>query len=54
MLNGNKKGVTLDLKTPEGRAILKKMVERADVLDREFRSRARSSAWASAAKTCGA
>ena len=36
MLNGNKKGLTLDLKAPEGRAILKKMVERADVLIENF------------------
>jgi len=36
MLNNNKKAITLDLKAPEGRAILKKMVERADVIIENF------------------
>ena len=33
----NKRGMTLNLKSPEGVAILKKMVERADVLVENFR-----------------
>ena len=36
MLNNNKKAITLDLKAPEGRAILKKMVDRADVIIENF------------------
>jgi formyl-CoA transferase len=36
MLNSNKKSVTLDLKAPEGRELLKKMVARADVLIENF------------------
>lgn len=32
MLNANKRGITLNLKSPEGRDILKKLVEKSDVL----------------------
>ncbi len=37
MMNRNKRGIALDLKRPEGRAILKRMVRTADVLVENFR-----------------
>jgi formyl-CoA transferase len=36
-LNRNKEGITLNLKSPEGKEILKKLVEKADVLVENFR-----------------
>lgn len=36
MLNGNKRSVSLDLKTPRGRALLIDMIKRADVLVENF------------------
>src|SRR5262245_55842214 len=37
VINRNKRDMTLDLKTPEGVAILKKMIATADVLIENFR-----------------
>ena len=37
ILNRNKRGIAIDLKRPEGRAILLRMVESADVLTENFR-----------------
>jgi CoA:oxalate CoA-transferase len=36
-LNRNKKGLTLNLKAPEGRAIFKRLVEKADILIENYR-----------------
>src|SRR5688500_14914315 len=36
MLNANKRGITLNLKTERGRELLKQMVKRADVLVENF------------------
>jgi CoA:oxalate CoA-transferase len=36
MLNSNKKSLTLDLKHPDGKALLKSMVEKADILMENF------------------
>jgi CoA:oxalate CoA-transferase len=36
MLNSNKKSITLDLKNPDGKALLKSLVEKADVLMENF------------------
>lgn len=37
MMNRNKRGVVLDLKTPEGAEVLRKLVARADVVTENFR-----------------
>ncbi len=37
MMNRNKRGIALDLKHPDGKAILKRMVEQSDVLVENFR-----------------
>ena len=39
MLNGNKRSLTLNTKTPQGKAIFTKLIQACDVLGREFRPR---------------
>src|SRR5215469_12643887 len=36
MLNSNKRSLTLDTKTPEGKAVLEKLVQQSDVLVENF------------------
>jgi formyl-CoA transferase/CoA:oxalate CoA-transferase len=45
-INRNKESVALDFKTPDGRALLGKLVEKADVIRREFQGPVRSISWA--------
>src|SRR5437870_3893768 len=36
LLNANKRSVTLDLRTPDGREVMRKLIERADVFVENF------------------
>lgn len=52
LLNANKKSVTANLKTDKGRAILRGLIEKADVFAENF-APASSNGWALAMTRCG-
>jgi crotonobetainyl-CoA:carnitine CoA-transferase CaiB-like acyl-CoA transferase len=52
MMNRNKRGIAINLKHEDGKGVLRRMVQDADVLVENFRSATRWTSWAWATRRC--